>query len=612
MNIKSAKFVISFTLCFILFLTYLYPVRALQETVELESIVLMPIKSLFRATKSSYVITDKEIDFLPVHSPGEILKYIQGVDIKQRGVYGVQADVNIRGGSFEQTLILLDGVRMNDPHTGHHNMDLPITLEDIDRIEVIRGGSSSIYGANAFSGVINIITKCPESKKLIAEETLGEYSFSKQLLTLSYPMGKFSNSLSFERRESSSYKPETEFNIRTFYLNSLFKYDKGVLRCSLGYTDKNFGADSFYSDLYPREEEHTNTRFFNLNAQINYPELLIIPLVYYRRHWDKYILDRSRPSWYINYHTSYSYGGGLKLNFNLPFADFLIGTEIGEEKITSTQLGNYSRDKGAVFLEFNSDIKNKLMINLGLRETHYENLGWETSENVNIAYVITPVVKFRGSISKSFRIPSFTELYYDSPANKGDSNLNPEKNWTYELGMDFRYNQLIGGGITVFKRKADNLIDWVKGTTSDPWEAKNIDKMDTYGIEIESRFTPETLKGFNITELSLGYTYMDSNKDIGGLLSKYALNYLEHQFSSGIKFKFPKNCNLNTSLIYKQRVNQRHYFMLDAKLSKNNELRNLNIEYFINATNILNTSYSEVSGVSMPGRWVETGIRVEF
>jgi len=602
---------------FIVLLANALSSMALDTTVNLEPIVITPKENVSKAinsTRSIHIITDKDIESSPVHSVEELLGHIQSVDVKRRGIYGVQSDMSIRGVTFEEVLILINGIRMNDPQTGHHNMDLPITLEDIERIEITRGASSAFYGANAFGGVINIITKKPEGKKTKISALLGEHSLSRQSISTSYPLGISNNRLTFERKESSGYHPETEFDIKTFYLNSLLEFDKTNLGYLLGYTKKDFGADSFYSSAYPREEEHTDTRFLNVNSKINYPNIIIKPHFYYRRHHDKYILDRTRPFFYLNFHTVYSYGGGFEVDFDLPYASIVLGTDFGQEKITSTQLGGHTRQKKSMFMQLSPKIDNGFIVALGVRADRYSNWGWQTNPGINIGYIINPRIKLKASANRAFRVPSFTELYYNSPSNKGSTDLVPEKGWTYEVGSDFSLERF-SGQLNLFRREADDLIDWVKEVSSDPWQTQNIGKMDTDGVEVELKFIPEKKDsscGISLSEFLLGYTYIHSSKNIGNLSSKYALEYLEHQASSGIKLDLPKKINLTSKLSYKERLNKRHYFMLDTRISKKKEMEKFNIEYFINATNLLNTSYTEVTGVLMPGRWIEIGTTIEF
>ncbi|MCP4727946.1 MAG: TonB-dependent receptor, partial [bacterium] len=113
----------------------------------------------FSITRTVSKLTEQDIEWNAVQSVPDLLDRALGVSINSRGIPGVQADISLRGAGFEQVLILLNGMRINDPQTGHHNMNLPISLADVKNIEVLRGQSSALYGPDAFGGVVNIITK---------------------------------------------------------------------------------------------------------------------------------------------------------------------------------------------------------------------------------------------------------------------------------------------------------------------------------------------------------------------------------------------------------------------------------------------------------------------
>ncbi|HMA87091.1 MAG TPA: TonB-dependent receptor plug domain-containing protein, partial [Desulfosalsimonadaceae bacterium] len=121
------------------------------------------------------VITREDIAVLPADNFTDVLEHVNGVDVRQRGAGGVQTDIGIRGASFEQTLIMVDGVAISDPQTGHHNMNLPVTLSDIERIEVVKGPAARIYGPNAMGGVINIITRDVKENAIGGRAAYGEH-----------------------------------------------------------------------------------------------------------------------------------------------------------------------------------------------------------------------------------------------------------------------------------------------------------------------------------------------------------------------------------------------------------------------------------------------------
>ena len=546
---------------------------------------------------------------MPVRSVPELMRHVLGIDIRQRGVMGVQADVTIRGAGFEQILICVNGVRINDPQTGHHNMDLPVTLMDIERIEILPGHGFCLYGPGAFGGTINIVTKEPKETGLEIESSGGSFGLSSQALSVSYPLGTFNNRLSFARKESSGYRSDTDFKISTLSFNSQKDFEFGTLECLFGYTDKDFGADSFYSNLYPHEEEHTDTRFFNLKAHVRNKILELQGNLYYRRHADKFILDRNRPWWYVNYHTSYSYGGDLEASMEFPFGSLLVAAEAGREKITSTRLGRHLRDSQALYTQFQSPLKKRAVCNLSLRLDHYQSWGWQVSPGFGLGYKISPKLRLKASAGRSFRIPSFTDLYYQSPANVGNEDLTPEKAWSCETGLNFSEGALFAE-LTYFRRWADDLIGWVRSSSSEAWQAQNIAKADAQGLELELFLKPD--KTSNLPEIYTGYVYQYLEKEGTSLNTKYTLDFLKHHAYLGLCFSFPWEFTQSLTLSYKQKMQQGPYFLLDSRISRQIKKDKFDLEIFLDITNLLNTSYSEQGEVAMPGRWIIAGMRIKL
>lgn len=586
-----------------------------NQAVQLEKIIVTPERRKQETsglTRSAVVVDKDDIGSLPISTPDEVLEYVQGVDLRRRSGFGVQSDITIRGSSFEQVVVLVNGTKMNDAQTGHYTMDLPLSLDDIERVEVLRGGSSCLYGTNAFGGVVNIITKTPTEEKIKFGASIGEHSLSSQNITVDLPSENTAHHFSIERRESSGYRPDTDFENLTVYLQSLLNKEKLPVDLNIGYAKKDYGAANFYSNLYPHQEEHTDTRFFNFKTTVDKDWFKLSPSVFYRRHWDKYILDRNRPWWYVNFHTTYTYGAEIQGEFNFDKSSFIAGLEAREEKITSTNLGNHKRDNEAVFAMYSLNINDKAAMLAGLRQDYFQDWGWQTMPSVSANYFLTPRLKLRSAVDRLFRIPSYTELYYNSPANRGSENLSPEKGWSYESGFDYIEDNF-RFAVTPFWRREKDAIDWARESSLNPWQAQNVNSINTQGTETEMFFSPLFLKEkFSISSLNCGYSYIYATQTQNTVFTKYAPLYLRHHANAGLNFDLPFGIKQSLILSYKERFAQRHYFLLDSKLSKKIEKDKFDIEFFVNAANLLNTSYSEITDVVMPGRWIEAGFNVGF
>lgn len=315
-------------------------------------------------TRNVILIEAEEIRTLPVSSIGELLQY--AIDLRSRGT--TQQDPSIRGATFEQVLILIDGVKVNDPQTGHHNLDIPLVIEDVERIEILQGHGSSLYGPDAFGGVVNIITKPTSAKKV--RVLLGDYKTWAGLISYPYTYGSYIGCFSIERRKSDGWRSNTDFEVLTFTHQSSLNLTRGSLRLVLGYMDKDFGANEFYGT--PDSREATETEFTSLKGETKHLE----STVYYRKHYNRYEVDKTNPNTQVNLHTTYIYGGETQSRFPIgAIGNLLLGGEIQEEVIRSNALGDWNNQRVSLFTEWLA-LFGKFIFNSGVRLEWGSNYGF--------------------------------------------------------------------------------------------------------------------------------------------------------------------------------------------------------------------------------------------
>ncbi len=581
---------------------------------DLEKIVVTPsrIKSPGAGANRSLAVLDNDVvDAVSGAAIADTIARRGGIDIRRRGPEGVQADINIRGTTFEENSVLIDGVRINDPQTGHYNMDLPITAADVECIEILKGPGSSIYGPNSFGGTINIITKKPGDKKVMVDASGGSFDFFKDAISVSCPIGALKDRFSFEQSRSTGYRPETEFNNMTFSNTAAMETFFGTYSFLFGFAKKDFGASQFYSNLYPDEEEHTDTRFFTISGLAQNGPLTIEPKLFLRRHRDKFLLDRNRPGWQTNYHTTYEYGIDTSFTLENPVADTAYGFEVSEDTIDSTSLQTHHRISEGIYAELSPHIFEPVNINIGMRADHFSDFGWEYSPSVSAGYPLSKSLTLRSLIGRSYRVPTFTDLYYNDRGNIGNTLLSPESSWSYEAGLDYRQD-IIGLSSTFFHRDSDSTIDWTRLSVKDPWRASNTGGAKTNGFEMSFDIKPgKLLKGASPDKIFLNYTVLDTYAK-HDYLSKYALDYLKQDISGGCEFTvlgFKNRWVIN----YKKRIGDSGFMVVDADISKKifkNDAASF--EIFCDVTNLFDTDYSEQSDIPMPGRWIKSGGRLEF
>ena len=611
--------------------------RAGADTLKLEEIVISGQSSpeIYSAlSRIVNTISQADIHRMPANNLQDILEYSSALDIRQRGSHGVQADVSMRGGSFEQVLILLNGVRINDPQTGHHNLNIPVNIEEIERIEILHGPGSGIYGPNALSGAVNIITREPDGNILSGTIRGGEYGFLEINAAGGFESGPVSHRISAGNSSSAGFTGNTDFDITNIFYRSAVKTGLGSFDLQAGYLDKGFGASNFYTSLYPDQYERIKASFTNLTFQtgsrVNYSQSL-----YIRRHHDRFELFRNNPAdWYNghNYHMTGTYGTHAALIIPHPAGRLHFGGEIRNESILSSVLGEkldtpkpvknegdalfyYHKARNQINLTAgNTLIYGRHAMSAGLLISKTDNSGWGLYGGIDISYGISNNLTWFSSWNQSLRIPSFTDMYYRGPVQAGNPDLQPEEAVTLETGIRVPGRHW-RGHVALFTRKGTNIIDWVKMDDDMMWESQNISVFNTYGIDAEiAWFRPEGMN-FPVNEIKAGYSFLDISKQSEEYISAYVLDHLRHKFVSGVTFPFGRG-GLVLMAVYQDRsgtytdfqsgreVPYTPHFLVDTGL---NFRINKEIILNLDISNVFNIVYNDIGNVPVPGRWIKAG-----
>ncbi|MCL6100314.1 MAG: TonB-dependent receptor [Bacteroidetes bacterium] len=588
------------------------PISAQQDSLhEMNEVVVSAARvplTFSDLARTVIVLDGNTIQTLPTDNIQDLLKYVGGVDLKLRGVEGVQGDISIRGGTSEQTLILIDGIKLSDPQTSHHNLNLPVTLENIERIEILKGQGSRIYGPNAFSGAVNIITKKERLPSLGISMLGGEHNLFETNFSASYPVGITNNTVSVSKKKSDGYTFNTAFDITNFFLQQSTELGGNNINVMFGYDDKKFGANSFYSNLFPNQWEHTTTKLLAGTADLQAGILILSPKVYWRRNDDDFFLDHNRPDWNRNIHQTNSYGGEIQSSVKSSIGTTTFGGEFAEDEIASTNIGDHTRTKGGFFAEQVIEPLKNFSSSFGMFAYNYSGIGWKFWPSIDAAYHFSGHAKIYGSIGKAFRIPTFTDLYYVSPANIGNPNLTYEETTNYELGFSF-LESFFEAGTSIFLNDGHNLIDWVRSSSSAPWIVQNVTNVKTYGVEFNTNVDLRKLIDYPILRtIGVSYTYLTVNRETGNYQSKYLLDHLKHQFIINLTNILPFEIFQSWSLRYEDRQNFQSHFILDTQIVKHFG----DFELLFRANNLFNKTYSDFPGVLLPGRWVSVGLKYSY
>jgi iron complex outermembrane receptor protein len=592
------------------------------------------------------IITAKEIQQMPVTSVNEALDYMNGVDVRQRGVNGVQADVSIRGGNNEQTLIMVNGIPVNDPQTGHHSLNIPVKLSAVERIEVLSGSDARNYGANAFSGAINIVTKQTDENSLSFGLSGGDFNYLDGFAQGTFHIKKTQHLITISHSQSDGYMNNTDFKYTQGMWQANRKWENGFFQTIVAIEDKAFGANSFYTPVYPNQFEETRTLFSALTFHHYWEKQRWVTQLYYRQNQDRFELFRHDlpasqiPAWYKghNYHLTQVIGGQTNTSFNTSLGKTTVGMDYRFEHIYSNVLGEPMNDTIPVPFESNGKftrasqksylsafIDHSLAVNhwnfsTGLLMTYLSANHFYFYPGLDAGYKFNEHLTVFSSISRSLRLPTYTELYYQDAASIGNINLKPEEALNSEIG--FKYNKsALSVQTGCFYRAGKNIIDWVKLSSTDKWHSENITEVNTYGADVSAiyhhtSFHPNSI----LKQISVNYSYINITKQSGDYYSKYAMDVLRHKISVSVEHKIIRNFSASWKVLYHERMGTytdypsglekkyNPYLTVDAKLNYHFKL----LDFYIEGTNLFNSYYYDIANIPMPGRWVKCGITINL
>tara|TARA_A200000113_G_scaffold2818_1_gene3002 strand:+ start:1858 stop:3663 length:1806 start_codon:yes stop_codon:yes gene_type:complete len=540
----------------------------------------------------------------------EILQQVIGVDIRRRGNDDIQSDLYIRGGSFDQTLLLINGIKVEDSQTGHHQMNLSVPIDLIDKIEILKGPGSRIFGMNAFNGAVNIITKKNSENGYI---NLDYGSFKTFQASGSIPINtkKTSHILSSTYRQSDGYRYNTDYNYFNLFYSGIIEINDSDLEILFSNSDRKFGANGFYASPEARDQyEETNGSLLNFKLRKKRENISTESSLYWRRHEDTYIYIRDNPSVYKNDHISHKLGFQNNISIFSDIGITGIGIDLSNTWLSSNNLGERNRFITTIFAEQLIN-KNKFSFTPGIAFSIYEKPSNDLFKSklfpgIDIGYKLSNKISLNANIGETFRIPTFTDLYYSDPNNQGNENLDPEKAFTSEVGFKLREKNY-GISLSLFRRKSDDLIDYVKANPDDKWSPQNIRNVITTGIEFDSELILNNNNSLNT--INLGYAYINDNYE-NDILSRYSLNSYRHRLILNFDFKLTKSISNYLSYRYGIREIQdgNSKSVIDYKIMMQRDRWKVTL----NLNNIFDSKYYETNLVQMPGRNITVGLNIEI
>jgi len=585
-----------------------------KQEIELDQVELMssPRIEIKNTDNSISVLTisREEIQKSTATNVSELLQQVAGLDIRRRGTEGMQADLYIRGGSFDQTLLLIDGIKVEDPQTGHHTMNMTIPLNVIEKIEIIKGSASRMYGQNAFTGAINIITKKDIENNISLNLAGGSFNQKRGGLTVQRKLESSDILFNYNRKESEGYRYNTDFKNDEFFVKNNFKIKDQNISAIGAFNERKFGANGFYASPAAIDQyEETQASLIGFSTTYKKNDLILKPKLYWKRNQDIYVYLRQDPSVYRNLHISNKVGAELNASTSNSLGNLGIGFDLSRVSLKSNNLGERKRTMLNMFVEQQVMLNNdKIDFTPGLAITYFSDVSTKLNYQNNffnnlffypgmdLGYRVNQNLKLYINIGYTYRIPTYTDLFYSSPTTLGNENLKLEKALTKEVGLkylkdDFNFN------FSLYQRDASDIIDYVRNNEAEPWQASNIREINTSGFELNLGYK-FYLGSFKMHTINIGYSNIDDEiLETDFAFSRYALNSLKNQITA--TYMFEVNEKISSTLAYKnaERLDEEKYTVIDFRTSY--KLDKFTLSVILN--NILDTKYSETNLVPMPG-----------
>ncbi len=586
----------------------------------------------------------------PVQTVNDLLKYAVGVDVRQRGAMGVQTDISIRGGTFDQIAVLLNGINISDPQTGHLVMDLPVDLAEIERIEILEGPAGRVYGTSSLVGAINIVTRTEAESGASVHLEGGSFGSVSGGVRAGLATGRWHNQVSGSLGRSDGYSRNAsgglnaDFRTAKAFWQGSYEGRMADVRWHLGLSAKDYGANTFYSARFDDQFEAGRKTFAAVQAETR-GRLHLRPALYWNHSGDRFELyrgDESRVP--FNYHRTNVFGANLGGWFTSRIGRTAFGAEVREEGIVSTTLGEpleasrpirgtdreytrgLQRTNVSFYLEHNIVLQ-RLTASAGLAAVRNSWSGgpFRLYPGADLSLRLGANWKAYASWNTSLRLPTFTELYYSVGGHAADKYLRPERMQSYELGMKY-LRPGINVVASVYYHQGTDMIDWIKNLSQGEdalWVSVNHTRVNTLGEELSLRLSPTVLLGredFFIRALNAGYAHIHQDKDLEPhLQSAYALEYLRNKVVLQADFRILESLSLNVSYRWQDRVGnyeafevgrslgQRSYepySLLDARLT----WESARWRIFLEANNLLNDRYFDHGNIPQPGLWLRTGL----
>lgn len=590
------------------------------EALEVTGERLNPTRGVVTPTE---VYSRDTLSVAPLQTIESVLRLNPALDIRERGGKGVQADISLRGGTYDQTMILLNGIDFTDARTGHQSHSLPVDLDIVGKIDIISGQT----GIGAYAGAVNILTTPLRPSYLRTEITGGAYGYLYSNISGAVMRGNLSVLAAGSVRRSDGYIANTDFNNTNLFTRITYHGSRtGLFDVQAGYQRRDFGSNGFYSLAYPDQFEHTETTLASARWNRSFGHFTVSAQASYRKNNDRYELFRGGKNapagWKPNYHTTDNAGAEISGAYRWAAGITSLGIDYKYNHIYSNVLGEpmvrpigvpgadaqYTREQDRNI--FNGWLNHSVRLggtslagSVNLAASPY---GTFPSWSISVKHRLTTHWSADADATRSMRLPTFTDLYYSNATHIGNPDLKPEHAVTYRLGT-FYSQDCFTAAATGYYRHGTDIIDWAQTETPDglKWKSTQLTKLDTYGIELQVSYRGQR----TLRNVTLSYGWMSSDKNAPDYISKYALDYMKHKLALQAGVNIWKGFVAEATLAWYDRnqasdMGYTPYLLLDARLSWTGGA----FTVYLEATNLLDTAYYDFIGLRQPPRWISGGI----
>ncbi len=580
------------------------------------------------------VITRQEITESSAQNVAEVLKNRLGVEIRRYGTLGAPSYVALRGCSAYQTLVMVDGRSVNSISDGIADLS-QFPVDNIERIEVIRGPASALYGANALGGVVNIITKEAEEEKVDVGVNLGLGSFGTQIGRLNFGTENanikvyftISNNTSSGWRKNSAYDNHNLTGRLAYDAGKvgIFEFRGGYHKSKLGLPGVNYELDPITWERILLDERYASDPSHNQEDEKEYlvleysnggdnSKLLL-------RAYGSSDMRRDRNPSEPRYDLHENITQGVETQVDAPYG-IALGMDIHQDKYeqineidSKTRIDEKNLNK-SIFIQESLSLK-PLMTIMGFRYDHHSAYGGQINPSFALVYHLLQSLKISFNLARGFRAPTFCDLYqpytdYGIYQAQGNSDLKPEKAWAYDLGFEHQLGNSLLSRLTLFRTNIDDLIEWAMNP-SFIWTPSNVAEAYSQGVEVEfiHQITPRLSQAINYAYVhSLGKREGQDKFEIAPYKPRNRANY-----RISYRSNFGLNVNLGTEYVGEQwsgagKTGDKlpEYFLINARIGQTIG----SLEIYVSFDNILDKKYETVFGYPMPGTTVMAGISLKF